>query len=127
MPSTPYTTYINGTSGPVTYQSVFQVASKLKLGHENGMFKIDRTASGYVAGLNVAVSKGDQFKKVFTAVKDRAASKPSGYGTNGMPTYGQGRASLLTNWAQDYAVYSGSVTYAVPNGREKKFFSQFTT
>lgn len=127
MANTPYTTYINGTPGPAGYQSVFQVNTKLKLGHENNMYKVDKIPSGYVAGLNVAVSKGEQFKKVFTAAVDRAPAKPSGYNTLGVPTFGSGKNPIVTTWARDYAVYSGSVTYAVENGREKKFYSQLAT
>lgn len=127
MATTPYSSFINGSPGQSSYQSVFQVGSKLKLGTDNSTYKVYRICSGYMADVNVAVSKGEQFKKVFTAYIDRAPAKASGYSPLGVATFGSGKNPISTTWARDYAVYSGSVTYAVENGREKKFYSQLAT
>lgn len=61
-----------------------------------------------------------------TSYNDRNYPKPSGYAATGAPTYGDGKYITSNVWNQDYAVFSGSVTFATPAGREKKFNSQLT-
>lgn len=124
------TVNINGTAGHSNYQNIFTVNAGIKLGNNGNMYKTLTTNSGTrMAGVNVTIGKEDTYKKIYTATKDTFSSSPSGYGTNGRATYGDGRQQLVTTWKEDYSVSkaSGSLRYGTENGSIKKQFSQLSS
>ena len=120
------TTYFTGTRQDTTGTTI---KGQGTIGH--GTHLTRGAATGLVHddifyGTDVAHGS-NTFRKNVSIVNDRAPNQPSGYGTDLVPTYGDGKRNVVTTFTDDATDdRNAKFTYFTPSAPVGKKFSELT-